>query len=49
LTAKVVRHSQQIFKMSAVCSNASTEALGPYAIFAPFSRMGHQLTAHERW
>jgi len=27
--------------MSAVCSDTSTEALRPYAIFIPFSRMGH--------
>jgi len=36
-----------MFKMSAVCSDTSTEALRPYAIFIPFSRMRHQLTVRE--
>jgi len=48
LTAKVVRHSQRMLKISAVCSDTSTEALVPTPIFTPFSRMGHQLTARER-
>jgi len=36
-------------QVSAVCSDKSMQALRPYAIFTPFSRMEHQLTMCERW